>query len=70
MKMAAFCNTEACSLVEVMRRLLIVLMMETVNISETSVYFYDTTQCNILEGCRPQTLQVFIRQMNYTAVIK
>jgi hypothetical protein len=29
----------------------VALLMETINISETSVNFYETTQCNIPECC-------------------
>jgi hypothetical protein len=31
------------------------LMMEAVNTSETSIYFYKITQCNIAEGCHLST---------------
>jgi hypothetical protein len=35
------------------------LMMEAVRTSETSVYFYDTTLCNIPEGHHFHILQFF-----------
>jgi hypothetical protein len=42
-KITTFWNTAPCSVVEVNRRWVIPLMMEAVNITETSVNFYDTT---------------------------
>jgi hypothetical protein len=50
MKMTVFWDVAPCSLVEVYRCFrAIVLMMEAVNTSETSVYFNQTTRSNILE---------------------
>jgi hypothetical protein len=58
MKVAAFCCVALCSLVEVDRRLkyayyfqLISLIIQALRRSETSVYFYETTQRSIPEGC-------------------
>jgi hypothetical protein len=44
MKLAVFCVVTPCSLVEVYRRF-IALMMKAASTSETSVNFYHTTQC-------------------------
>jgi hypothetical protein len=44
MKMTVFWDVRPCSLIEV-----IVLMMETVSTSETSVNFYQTTRRSISE---------------------
>jgi hypothetical protein len=38
------------------RGLLIALILKEVSTFETSVYFYETTLRNILEGCRPHYL--------------
>jgi hypothetical protein len=46
-----FWDVALCSLVEVYRRL-IALMMEAASTSETSVNFYQTTRRNIPEGSR------------------
>jgi hypothetical protein len=46
MKMTGFWDVAPCSLVEVYWRLLITLMMEAASISETSVNFCQTTQCD------------------------
>jgi hypothetical protein len=57
-KMAVFWNVVLCSLAEVYRlftnayclhQVIIALMMEIVNTSETSVKLYHTTRCNISE---------------------
>jgi hypothetical protein len=46
------CPTCSCVLTHFYpRTLLIALKMEAVSISETSAYFYETTQRNITEGC-------------------
>jgi hypothetical protein len=46
MKVIVFWDVAPCSL--------IVLMMEAVRASETSVYFYQTTLCSIPEDCHLQ----------------
>jgi hypothetical protein len=43
MKVTVFWNVAPCSIAE------IALLMEAINISETSVNFYETTRRNILE---------------------
>jgi hypothetical protein len=54
--MTAVCERALCSLVEAVRRIrLIALMMEAVRTSETSVYFNETTQHCIPEGCHLHT---------------
>jgi uncharacterized protein (UPF0179 family) len=56
MKMAVFCFVALCSLVEVLSlEDLIALMMEAASISETSVNFYQTTQCNKTEDSHLRT---------------
>jgi hypothetical protein len=61
MKMAVFWNVVLCNVVEVYRCfrgaccLLIALMMEAANTSETSVSFYQTARRNIPEGCHLQS---------------
>jgi hypothetical protein len=52
--MTALWDMVLCSLVEVNRRF-INLMMEAVRTSETLVHFYDTTQRHIPEGCHLHT---------------
>jgi len=54
--MTAFWDVSTCSLVEVV----IVLMIDAVRISETSVYFNETTQHYTLERCR-LVLFLFLR---------
>jgi hypothetical protein len=56
MKMAVFCDVAPCCLVEFYQRfrgaasgLLIALIMEAANSSETSVNFYQTTRRNTTE---------------------
>jgi len=48
MKMTAFWDVRACSLLEV-------LMMEAVRTSETSVYFHETTRRYVPESCHLHT---------------
>jgi hypothetical protein len=60
-------NTQPCSLVEVDRRFRgacasIALIMEAVRISETSIYFNETTRRFIPEGCHRQHCIPFLRQ--------
>jgi hypothetical protein len=43
--MAVFWVVASCSLVEVYRRFIIAMMMETVSTSETLVNFYHTKPC-------------------------
>jgi hypothetical protein len=61
--MTAFRDTEPCSLVEVddvleVYAIIIALMMEAVSITETSLYFKETTRRYISEGCH---LHIFRR---------
>jgi hypothetical protein len=46
----------------------IVLMMEAVNISESSVYFYENTGRSIPEGCRLYRKYMFFPQERGQAV--
>jgi hypothetical protein len=64
MKMTVFWDVASCSLIEIDQHLrcayclhhkIIALMMETVNTSETSVNFYETTRCNIAEDSHLHT---------------
>jgi hypothetical protein len=63
MKMTAFCDMVSCSLVEVDRHVRGAYrlhhqgdeMMEAVRISESSVYFNETTRRYIPESCHLQT---------------
>jgi hypothetical protein len=73
-KMTTFWDIVTCSLVEVVWRFrgtyclhhqvdsvsFIALMMEAVRISKTSVYFNETTQRHIPEGCHLQRNYVFV----------
>jgi hypothetical protein len=65
MKVTAFWDVAPCSLVEVddvsevrtvsiIRARLIALMMEAVRISETSVYFHETSRRYIADSCHLQ----------------
>jgi hypothetical protein len=52
-KVAVFWDAAPCILVEIKRRFrTIVLMLEAVSTSETSVYSYKTVRRNIPEGCQ------------------
>jgi hypothetical protein len=64
--MSAFWDTAPCIRVELDRRLrgayflyhhLLVLITDALCISETSVYFYETTWCNITEDCTLHALR-------------
>jgi hypothetical protein len=55
MNITAFFDIASC-------RRIIALMMEAVRTSETSVNFYETTWCNILEGCHLHSL---LRSLNF-----
>jgi hypothetical protein len=57
LKMAAFCDMELCSFVEVdsctasiIRAIIITLLMEKALTSSMSTFFYDTTRHHIAEG--------------------
>jgi hypothetical protein len=56
LKITAFRDIVPCSLLsEAFTTYNIALMMEAVSVSETSIYFYETTRRNIAEHCQIHT---------------
>jgi hypothetical protein len=58
MKIAVFWDVAPCSLVEVYRRLIALMMEAATSISETSVNFYQSTRRNIIQSSSREHLFV------------